>query len=213
MTVTGQPTPGRATAWGADTPIDEQQARDRLLDAAEACYADRGPSRTRMSDIAHRAGVHRTTVYSYFPNKDAVLAACFVRAVTEVLEAAEPCWHTDEPFLEQLVQAMLIGMEAGRRSPTMRRLIAEQEAGRTFRAAEASELWRRDLAENLGQRIAAAAATGQVRDDVSPETMAHWVTRIAFSLIAEPARPEDGRDEGILRTFLIASLAPPTNNR
>jgi AcrR family transcriptional regulator len=199
---------GRAAAWGADTPVDENQARERLLEAAEACYADKGPGRTGMSDIARRAGVHRTTVYSYFPNKDAVLAACFMRAVTEVLDAGEPCWHTDEPFLEQLVQAVIVGMAAGRKSPTMQLLIGEDDLGRTFRATEASELWRRDLAGNLGQRMAAAAAAGAVRGDVAPETMAHWVTRIAFSLIAEPARPEDGGDEGLLRAFLTASLAP-----
>jgi AcrR family transcriptional regulator len=199
---------GRAAAWGADTPVDEDQARERLLEAAEACYAVKGPGRTRMSDIANRAGVHRTTVYSYFPNKDAVLAACFVRAVAGVLDAAEPCWHTDQPFLEQLVQAIVVGMEAGRKSPTMQLLIGEDALRRTFRAAEASELWRQDLAGNLGQRIAAAAAAGEVRDDVAPETMAHWVTRVSFSLIAEPARPEDGGDVGLLRVFLTASLAP-----
>jgi hypothetical protein len=31
---------------------------------------------------------------------------------------------------------------------------------------------------------------------------------IDASLIAEPGRPEDGGDEGILRTFLPASLEP-----
>ncbi|WP_461480138.1 helix-turn-helix domain-containing protein [Mycobacterium sp. HUMS_1102779] len=30
-----------------------------------------------MGDIARRAGVHRSTVYYYFPNKDALLARIF----------------------------------------------------------------------------------------------------------------------------------------
>jgi hypothetical protein len=51
-------------------------------------------------------------------------------------------------------------------------------------------------------------AAGEVRDDVTAETMAHWVTRIAFSLAAEPGRPEDGGDEGLIRAFLPACLAP-----
>ncbi|MGO9100828.1 MAG: TetR/AcrR family transcriptional regulator [Mycobacterium sp.] len=199
---------GRAAAWGADLPVDEADARERLLAAAGACYGERGVRRTRVSDIANKAGVHRRTVYDYFPTKDALLAACFVRAITGVLDAAEHCWQTDEPFLDQIVNAMIVGLEAARNSPTMALLIGADELGETFRAAEASELWRKELAETLGRRLAAAAASGEVRDDVSAETLAHWCTRIAFSLVAEPGRTEDGGDEGLIRTFLPASLAP-----
>ncbi len=166
-----------------------------------------------MSDIANKAGVHRRTVYHYFPTRDALLAACFVRAIAGVLDAAESCWHTEEPFLEQVVNAVLVGLEAARRSPTMALLIGAEEVGQTFRAAEASEIWRKDLAETFGQRIVAAAAAGEVRDDISAETMAHWVTRIAFSLVAEPGRPEDGGDEGLVRAFIPACLAPRASTR
>jgi AcrR family transcriptional regulator len=198
----------RAASWGADAPVGEEQARERLLAAAEACYAERGPSRTRMSDIADRAGVHRRTVYDYFPNKDALLAASFVRAIGGVLAATESCWRTAEPFLERLVNAVVVGVAAARSSPTMAMLIGADELGRTFRAAEASDLWGEQLSEALGHRIEAAMAAGEVRDDVTAETMAHWVTRIAFSLAEEPGRPEDGGDEGLIRAFLPACLAP-----
>lgn len=211
--MTVQPESGNSGAWGADTPLDEDQARERLLVAAEACYADRGPTRTRMSDIANQAGVHRSTVYYYFVNKDAVLAASFVRALSSVFTAAEPCWNTEEPFLTRLVNACLAGNDAARRSPTMRLLLDNHEAERTFRAAEASELWRAQLGEALGQRLAAAAAAGEIRADVAPETLARWVTRINFSLIAEPAMAEDGGDEGILRALLVPSLAAATGGR
>jgi AcrR family transcriptional regulator len=206
--MTTQTGSGRAPAWGADVPLDEAAARERVLAAAEACYAERGVSRTRMSDIANKAGVHRRTLYHYFPTKDALLAACFVRAIAGVLDAAEYCWHTDEPFLEQVVHAVLVGLEAARSSPTMALLIGDDELGHTYRAAEASEIWRTDLAATLGQRLVTAAAAGEVRDDISAETMAHWVTRIAFSLVAEPGRPEDGGDDGLVRAFIPACLAP-----
>jgi AcrR family transcriptional regulator len=198
----------RAASWGADPPVGEEQARERLLAAAEACYVERGPSRTRMGDIANRAGVHRRTVYDYFPTKDALLAASFVRAISGVVAASEPCWHTDEPFLDQLVNAVVVGLQAARSSPTMALLIGADELGRTFRAAEASELWGESLAKALGRRIEAAIAAGEVRDDLTAETMAHWVTRIAFSLAAEPGRREDGGDAGLIRAFVPACLAP-----
>jgi AcrR family transcriptional regulator len=198
----------RAASWRADAPVGEEQARERLLDAAEACYAERGPTRTRMSDIADRAGVHRRTVYDYFPTKDALLAASFVRAIGGVLDASEPCWHTTEPFLDRLANAVIVGLAAARKSPTMALLIGADELGQTFRAAEGSDIWSDNLARALGRRIEVAMAAGEVRDDVTAETMAHWVTRIAFSLAAEPGRPEDGGDAGLIRAFLPACLAP-----
>ncbi|GAA1195442.1 hypothetical protein GCM10009632_13050 [Mycolicibacterium alvei] len=206
--MSGRTNSGRAAPWGADAPVGEEQARERLLAAAEACYLERGPSRTRMSDIANRAGVHRRTVYDYFPTKDALLAASFVRAISAVLDASEPCWDTEEPFLEQLVNATAAGLRAARNSPTMAMLIGDDDLGRTFRAAEASEAWGQNLAQALGKRLEAAQVAGEVRDDLTGDTMARWVTRIAFSLTAEPGRPEDGGDEGLIRAFLPACLAP-----
>jgi AcrR family transcriptional regulator len=195
-------------AWGADLPKNEDEARERLLVAAEACYAEHGPSRTKMSDIALKAGVHRSTVYYYFPNKDAVLAAAFVRALAEVLAAAEPCWRTDEPFLDRLVNACLVGNETARRSPTARTLIANDEATHTYQVAESSDIWRSTLADALGEKLAAAAAAGELRDDLPAETLARWITRVNFSLMAEPADPEDGGEEGVLRHLLAPSLTP-----
>ncbi len=196
-------------SWGAGSPSDEDEARERLLAAADACYAEKGPVRTRMGDIARRAGVHRSTVYYYFPNKDALLAASFVRVLVATLEAVEQCWQTDEPFLQQLIAASLRGNEIARSSPIMQSLIEEHQAlGAAYQAAEGSQVWRAKIAEALVQRLEAAAAADEIRQDLPAYTLARWIVRINFSLIAEPARPEDGGEEGVLRNLLAASLKP-----
>jgi AcrR family transcriptional regulator len=207
--VTAQSEADRAGSWGADSPANEDEARERLLAAADACYAEKGPVRTRMSDIARRAGVHRSTVYYYFSNKDALLAASFLRVLAATAEAVEQCWQTDDPFLDQLVAACLRGQDIARKSPIMRSLIEEHQAlGAAYHAAEGSELWRAKLADALVRRLQAAAAAGEIRRDLPADTLARWIVRINFSLIAEPAEPEDGGDEGVLRNLLIASLNP-----
>jgi AcrR family transcriptional regulator len=207
--VTARPEEHRAGSWDAGSPADEDEARERLLVAADACYAEKGPVRTRMSDIAQRAGVHRSTVYYYFSKKDALLAASFVRVLAATAEAVEQCWQTDDPFLTQLVAACLRGTNIARNSPIMRSLIEEHQAlGAAYHAAEGSELWRAKLAETLVRRLEAAAAAGEIRHDLPADTLARWIVRINFSLIAEPAGPEDGGDEGLLRNLLVASLKP-----
>ena len=53
-----------------------KQARPQeILDAALACFAEKGFAATRMDDIAIRAGVTKGTIYLYFENKDAVFKA------------------------------------------------------------------------------------------------------------------------------------------
>ncbi|WP_225601306.1 TetR/AcrR family transcriptional regulator [Mycobacterium avium] len=183
--------------------------RERLLTAADSCYSDKGPVRTRMGDIARRAGVHRSTLYYYFPSKDALLAASFVRVLTATLQAVEQCWQTDEPFLDQLLAACMRGNDIARSSPIMRSLVEDHQAvGAAYHAAAGSELWRAKLADALVRRLAVAAAAGNIRRDLPADTLARWIVRINFSLIAEPAKAEDGGDEGVLRNLLVASLNP-----
>ncbi|WP_298723964.1 TetR/AcrR family transcriptional regulator [uncultured Ferrovibrio sp.] len=56
---------------------------DRLLDAALACFRRLGGKRTRIEDIAAEAGVARTAVYRYYPNKRAIVAALATRWFAE----------------------------------------------------------------------------------------------------------------------------------
>ncbi len=43
-----------------------------ILEAALACFADKGFAATRMDDIAARAGITKGTIYLYFESKEAV---------------------------------------------------------------------------------------------------------------------------------------------
>jgi len=205
--MTTTPETQRAPAWGADLPLTEEEARARLITAAEACFFERGPSRTKITHVAAKAGVHRTTVYSYFANMDEILAACFVKATTGVVDAAEPYFSQRAPFIERLITGALAGLEAARASPTMRAMTTPDELARTHRAAEQSEAWRAEVVDRLAERFT-AAEPGEVRADVSSHVLAQWVVRICFSLIEEPADPAIGGDEGLLRTFLPRTIAP-----
>jgi len=53
--------------------------QDRLLDAALACFRRLGGRRSRIEDIAAEAGIARTAVYRYYPNKRAIVAALATR--------------------------------------------------------------------------------------------------------------------------------------
>lgn len=197
----------RSTRWGTETPATDNDARERLLAAADRCYAQRGVTRTRIDHIAEAAGVHRTTVYSYFPNKNALVSASFVRSARSILETAKDYFQTDEPFIEQLVAATLYSLDATRESPAMAMLLGGDAAGVTVHAATVSAEWHALARETLGPPLTRAVVDGHVRSDVPVESILRWIWRVSFSLAAEPGGSEDGGDEGVLRRFLVASVA------
>lgn len=69
------PEGGREVAQAAPSG----NAQDRLLDAALACFRRLGGRRSRIEDIAAEAGIARTAVYRYYPNKRAIVAALATR--------------------------------------------------------------------------------------------------------------------------------------
>ena len=52
-----------------------------ILDAALACFSQKGFAAARMDDIARRAGISKGTIYLYFESKEAVFKALAQRVV------------------------------------------------------------------------------------------------------------------------------------
>ncbi len=76
------PTTRERRNWGDGSALlDGEEARDRLLDAAERCVVRRGETQIRMAEVADEAGVVRSTVYRYFATRDALLLALILRRV------------------------------------------------------------------------------------------------------------------------------------
>jgi AcrR family transcriptional regulator len=64
-----------------------RRTRDGLVAAARAVFEERGYDATRMGDIAAAAGVSHGTVYTWFPTKDAVLAAVIECVVSDLYDS------------------------------------------------------------------------------------------------------------------------------
>jgi AcrR family transcriptional regulator len=60
-----------------DRAAAADQTRRRIIEAAIALYAARGPADTTISAVAEHAGVQRLTVYRHFPDERLLLHACW----------------------------------------------------------------------------------------------------------------------------------------
>jgi len=59
--------------------------RERILDAAEELFAERGYGGTTLRDVASRVGIRNPSLYNHFESKDALYAAVLERGVGPVL--------------------------------------------------------------------------------------------------------------------------------
>jgi AcrR family transcriptional regulator len=67
-------------------PRDRVEKRDEIVSSATALFTDSGYDQASMTRVAHHAGVTPTTIYWYFPDKDAVLVAVVSRVLQTVLD-------------------------------------------------------------------------------------------------------------------------------
>ncbi len=82
----------------------------RILDAAEAVFADCGFYNAKVSDIAKHAGVADGTIYLYFKSKDDLLISLFESRMTRVcdaMNAAVAAAESAESKLQTFIQTHL----------------------------------------------------------------------------------------------------------
>lgn len=75
----------RSHGWAGNTPASDEEAIERILDAADKIIDERG-SAMRIADVARALGVTRQTVYRYFPGTQALLVATAMRSADGFLE-------------------------------------------------------------------------------------------------------------------------------
>jgi TetR/AcrR family transcriptional regulator, acrAB operon repressor len=71
------------------TKEEAQETRNKVLDAAERVFYEKGVSRTTLADIAHAAGVTRGAIYWHFTNKSDLFNAMFDRSLLPLDELIE----------------------------------------------------------------------------------------------------------------------------
>lgn len=75
----------RSHGWSGNTPASDEEAIERILDAADRIIEECG-SAMRIADVARALGVTRQTVYRYFPGTQALLLASAMRSADGFLD-------------------------------------------------------------------------------------------------------------------------------
>jgi AcrR family transcriptional regulator len=105
--------------------------RDRLLDAAEAAFADDGWRKLTMAKVADRAGVSRQTVYNEFGTKHALAEHLVLRELGVFLDVVAQRFTAESEFPEAIAAAVDGAMTTARKNALLRAVLESAHSGDT----------------------------------------------------------------------------------
>ncbi len=157
--------------------------RERILDAAERVFAERGFFAAKVADVAREAGVADGTIYLYFKSKDDLLVSLFearMEIVNRVLAAAVASATRPRAQLDAFVRAYLA-------------LVAEQPTAAevlTIELRQSTKFMREYHAHGFGELLrllAGVIARGQAQGELSTAVPAAHAARMIFGVLDELA--------------------------
>jgi len=177
---TGQDSPGSPT-------------RERILDAAEALFAERGLRGTAVRDIAEAVGLTPGSLYNHFEGKRSLYEAVIARGVWPLMKMLEELPARDEVGSDVDVQIRAI-MEHLAARPHLPRLIYQEAMSDRESMAELARLWVRPLVDDAIAWVKEGEPTPWAEEEL-PLVLTAWI-HLVFGYFAMAPMTEEvlGRD-------------------
>jgi AcrR family transcriptional regulator len=199
-------------SWRSDAPGTVDDARRRLVDAAETCFMKFGVAKTTLEDIASEAGVSRATVYRYFDGgRDEIILGVVLREARSFLSTLRTRVQRESDLSDAIVEGVMYTVASVRKNDQLALLFAPEVAGQTTAIAGASTALFEITTDFLRPVFEDASRDGQMRDEVDAADAAEFVLRMILSILSVPgprARTVAGQRE-FVRTFCAGALVNP----
>ena len=168
-------------------------ARERILDAAEACLRRDGIRRTTVAGVAAEAGLSRAYVHRLFSDKSTLVSAALIRRDEEFWSTAHERISAADDVAGMVAEAVLLSRDAPLGPLAMALAEAEPEA-----YAQVMGTYVHDIVPGLFDfwvaELGAARERGLVRADLDLRDAAEWVIRVLVSLVGIPGVRVDADD-------------------
>jgi AcrR family transcriptional regulator len=193
--------------WRGDPPRDDDEARERIIEAAMRCVELYGPHKTGLSNVAKALGVTRQTVYRHFESTEDLMLAVGAAATEAYLdELADHVADLSDPA-EAIVEAIARTLERLPHEPFLGLLLTTGRS-ETFLenvTSPQSMAFGRGMLDRMNVDWAAAGY-----DDGGLDGLVEFGLRILQSLVLDPGRK---RTRAQLRAYLTRWVAPAVRAR
>ena len=180
--------------------------RERIVNAAEGCFARYGVGKTTVEDIAEAAGLSRATVYRNFAGgRDEVILAVILRDLRRFLDRLAERLSREPSVPDAIVEGVLDAVAFVRAEPRVAALLTPEAAGHTQAAVAVAAGRVLDLcADYVRPHFEVAQRESLLRADITVEGAVEFLFRIISSMIVMP-REDEPRE--FLRTYVVPALA------
>jgi AcrR family transcriptional regulator len=185
------------------TQATAADTRELIIESAYACFSKHGLQKATIVDIARHAGVSRSTVYEYFPDKAAILEACAENASERFYREMSRAMDRGGSLEEKLARAAVFVTQARRAIASEKYF--DEEAVSLLLTKDAAVLLR-ECVDFLAPHLAAAKLTGEVRKELDIQASGEWFARILFSLFSTPSSTLDMDDPEVVADFVRAHV-------
>jgi len=186
----------------------KEEARSRILDAAQDAFAERGYDQTTMGDIAQRVGVSKGALYLYFKNKDELCFANAARGSKILNEMNKACCEGASNGFEKLQRLLSTLYKFYRDYPGYYLANWHSELEQYETEDPAMVEVKRVVSDNfhiLEDAIAEGVRDGSVREDVNPAlVMLFWISALQGVINLSPAVQMFLEAHGIEHSDLIS---------
>src|ERR1700722_6525536 len=138
--------PRRSTSQPT-APASTDDARERIVAAAERCIDRHGIRKTTMDDVASEVGLSRPSVYRYFADRDDLLVELMTRHARALIDRAHKSTSRRSGLPDRIVEGLLYIADHARRDPLTRHAIDPDGTNleRRMIASGTSEMTRAEL--------------------------------------------------------------------
>ena len=195
-----------------------EATRERILDAAGRCFAERGFRRTRLEDVAADAGVSRALVHTYFEGKANLLRTVRNRALSGWRSAVEPEIDRAITATDRLTAMIRHTLRYARTRPFLQAILADDGRavvlGPDPTSRDAIDTWRSRLTDLLRAGI----ASGEFAADLDVASTADGLRAMQLGVIDRMHRRDGPIDvsseehvEAVVR-LLVAGVRRPSDD-
>jgi AcrR family transcriptional regulator len=144
---------------------DAVRNRERVLEAAKSVFST-GGAEASLEAVARAAGVGIGTLYRHFPTREALFEAVYRREVQQLADLAERLKQEAQP-----IDALRQWMRSNVKFVATKKGMSAALALAAYKNSELFSYSFDQLTRAVAALLERAVATGEIRDDISPEDL------------------------------------------
>ncbi|MBN9792610.1 TetR/AcrR family transcriptional regulator [Pseudonocardia sp. TMWB2A] len=185
-------------------------AVERILDAADACFAHYGIGKTTMEDVASAAEISRATLYRTFSDRESLLTALVRRRAEMNIARSRSRIMAMDTLTERVVEGITLNVRVGHRDPLMHALVSPEQMALANTLLSSTGL-ATELTRMFWEPILTAAReAGEIREDVDLVGLCEWISRLEIMFIIQLRDTPDDFDRirRLVADFVVPALVP-----